>query len=312
MCKPYLTIKKDDKWLLRWFDGPLEVDGAGTGCMLIRRDVFEALGHPWFRWPEWIDEEKGTLERMSDDIDFCNRARDKGFKVVAHGNVRCGHIKQCDVANFVFEDKVLDIQWNGPSTIPVQEAWPDYGSHVPALVSLANAFRIEYVVEYGSGRYSTPTFLNKNLFPDVVKVDSYEDDSTWGVDTVRRNPDDRLSMHLGSLASMTKSLHMDADLVMVDTSEDNSEDPARWFDTRIALIEAYKDFQGLLVVHDSNFRQIRPTLEKLPFKFRAEYVPEVLSSTGIPVPTMVLSNGIDLSGLEWVDCPRKVISKTPV
>jgi hypothetical protein len=47
--------------------------GAGTGVMLIKREVLEAVEPPWFIWPN--DPERGM------DLGFCARAREKGFAV---------------------------------------------------------------------------------------------------------------------------------------------------------------------------------------------------------------------------------------
>jgi hypothetical protein len=47
--------------------------GVGTGMMLIKREVLEALGDPWFYFPE--------RSSITMDLDFCLRAIRKGFKV---------------------------------------------------------------------------------------------------------------------------------------------------------------------------------------------------------------------------------------
>lgn len=47
--------------------------GVGTGVMLIKREVLEALEDPWFFYPQ--------QSTRSMDVDFCLRAIAKGFKV---------------------------------------------------------------------------------------------------------------------------------------------------------------------------------------------------------------------------------------
>lgn len=47
--------------------------GVGTGVMLIKREVLEALGAPWFYYPEH--------STRSMDLHFCMRAIEKGFSV---------------------------------------------------------------------------------------------------------------------------------------------------------------------------------------------------------------------------------------
>lgn len=58
----------------------IEVRAAGTGGMLIRSEVFHALEDPWFR--------DGAA---SEDLMFCERARDAGFQVYCDLQAQLGH-----------------------------------------------------------------------------------------------------------------------------------------------------------------------------------------------------------------------------
>ena len=62
-------------------DDVIEVDAAGTGFMLIHRDVLEKVG-PFDYGVE------------SEDIMFCRRAREAGFTVWLDTTVRVGHVAQ--------------------------------------------------------------------------------------------------------------------------------------------------------------------------------------------------------------------------
>jgi hypothetical protein len=70
-----------------------EVESAGTGCMLIRTDVFKHLEKPYFKTVEQYIDVNGQLgcQKMTDDIYFCMKVRAAGFKIIAHGGVLCGH-----------------------------------------------------------------------------------------------------------------------------------------------------------------------------------------------------------------------------
>lgn len=61
----------------------LEVESAGSSCMLVKREVYENLEYPWYTWAKMSGE----------DIYFCRQARDKGYKIMAHCGVICGHVK---------------------------------------------------------------------------------------------------------------------------------------------------------------------------------------------------------------------------
>lgn len=68
--------------------GPVEVDVVATGCTLIHQEVFETLEAPWFVANERFIDEYGQNE----DWNFCLRARDAGFTVALHTDVKCEHI----------------------------------------------------------------------------------------------------------------------------------------------------------------------------------------------------------------------------
>lgn len=293
---PYITIQADGQWVYKWFTNIKDVTAAGTGCMLIKRHVLEKLGHPWFRWFE--SYENGIVETMSDDIDFCRRIRDLGFNIKAHGGVRCGHYKNVDVANFIVNENeaLRPITWNGPQTMASQKSWPDYGTHVPALVSLGAFTPVKTVLEYGCGRFSTPAFLNKTWFPEVDSVLSLESDQNWMVDTAKRNNDERLTLKLCSIDKMHELQVPETDVVLIDCDHDTSS--GKDFSVRSSLIKKHESSDAILVVHDSNFAQIRPSVEAAAFKYKKTYVPP----TG--PHTTVMSNKIDVTKITWQVVPR--------
>lgn len=61
--------------------GLIEIAGGGTAGMLIRREVLEAVEPPWFEY--------GTV---SEDLLFCDKAKEKGFKIHCDLALRLGHI----------------------------------------------------------------------------------------------------------------------------------------------------------------------------------------------------------------------------
>lgn len=63
--------------------GTFEVDGAGSAGMLIRRDVIDKMGDPWFETAPYI---------LNEDLMFCQKARALGYKIHATSDVTMGHI----------------------------------------------------------------------------------------------------------------------------------------------------------------------------------------------------------------------------
>ena len=65
----------------------LEVDRVGTHCLLIHRDVLEAVPEP--RFERITPENSGAT---GSDYDFCNKARRAGFKIYVDLSVIAGHL----------------------------------------------------------------------------------------------------------------------------------------------------------------------------------------------------------------------------
>jgi len=70
--------------------GLFEVKAIGTGCLLIKCDVFKKLPQPWFKY-EWYSN--GMIKRSHDWI-FCEDARNNGYKVWADSTLEIKHIGQ--------------------------------------------------------------------------------------------------------------------------------------------------------------------------------------------------------------------------
>jgi len=83
--------KQDD--VLEYLDdkrpsGLFKVKAIGTGCLLIKTDVFKKLKTPWFKY-EWFDN--GMVKRSHDWI-FCEDAINAGIDVWADNTLEIKHI----------------------------------------------------------------------------------------------------------------------------------------------------------------------------------------------------------------------------
>ena len=80
--------KDDDGWYVA-ADLPenelTEVYTAGSAGMLIRRHVLDAIGDPWFT-------PKPDAVGLGEDVWFCERARDAGYKIWCDPGALLGHI----------------------------------------------------------------------------------------------------------------------------------------------------------------------------------------------------------------------------
>lgn len=105
----YAMKKREEQWFAAWKDGklvknldewtkPEPVDYAGTGFMLVKREVIENLAK---KVPTWKGKHgdvpallmtpihNGVLE--SEDYNFCRLARENGYEIIMDPSVKLGH-----------------------------------------------------------------------------------------------------------------------------------------------------------------------------------------------------------------------------
>lgn len=103
-------LKREGAELAAWHDGallglddlpdePFEVDYAGTGFMLIKREVFERIGEslPWVRTEQhglqrrwWSFDMDGQAE-LPEDFGFCKRVREAGMSIMMDPKIELKH-----------------------------------------------------------------------------------------------------------------------------------------------------------------------------------------------------------------------------
>lgn len=66
----------------------VEIGGCGFGCVLVRKEVLRDVGYPQFEYHPALDH--GNT--ISEDTDFCLKARNKNFTLWCDPSVVCGHI----------------------------------------------------------------------------------------------------------------------------------------------------------------------------------------------------------------------------
>lgn len=66
----------------------VEIGGCGFGCVLVRKEVLKDVGYPQFEYHPALDHNN----TISEDTDFCRKAREKNFTLWCDPSVVCGHI----------------------------------------------------------------------------------------------------------------------------------------------------------------------------------------------------------------------------
>jgi hypothetical protein len=67
----------------------IEVDVTGCGGMLIKREILERIGHPWFEYKRY--SKTGEMV-ISEDVIFCKKVQDAGGKIYITRDVKAGHV----------------------------------------------------------------------------------------------------------------------------------------------------------------------------------------------------------------------------
>jgi len=75
---------------------PFEVDAGGAGCILIRRDVFDKVAWPWFKW---VENEDGS--QTSEDIYFFQKCNEVGLRMMVEPTVICNHFKEINITDLM-------------------------------------------------------------------------------------------------------------------------------------------------------------------------------------------------------------------
>lgn len=84
-----LGERPNGRFVTEWVNEFKEVESIGTGCSLIRREVFEKVKCPWFEYL-WSGDPDGRMR--TEDLVFFDKAKDLGYKVYCDGTIKCGHV----------------------------------------------------------------------------------------------------------------------------------------------------------------------------------------------------------------------------
>jgi hypothetical protein len=66
----------------------VEIGGCGFGCVLVRKDVLQVVGYPQFEYHPALNHDN----TISEDTDFCRKARENGVALWCDPSILCGHI----------------------------------------------------------------------------------------------------------------------------------------------------------------------------------------------------------------------------
>lgn len=81
-----------------WEEGLVEVTATGTGCLMIKTDVFLNVKQPWFEFTH-----NDNNEVVGEDIGFCYNAADAGYKIHVDTTIETEHLSQMRINRNYYE-----------------------------------------------------------------------------------------------------------------------------------------------------------------------------------------------------------------
>jgi len=129
----------------------------------------------------------------------------------------------------------------------------DHATHLPILIGLGLKISIIRVLELGAGSYSTPLFVNRDVFPDLVELVSVEHDPEWR-ERIRGGEGNGRIVLTDTPPTDRSRFH----LIFVDSADAAS---------RTAILRLLRESESqpaLIVVHDSENEWYHEEIEKFP------------------------------------------------
>jgi len=166
----------------------------------------------------------------------------------------------------------------------------DYATHIPILIGLARLRKIRSVLEFGCGHYSTLTFLNASVFPDLEQLHSIENDDAWATtiqEAAKNDPRWTLQLVNGEISESIPDLES-FDLILIDDSKTSAQRAAT-----IRSVATKQPQHPWIVIHDFEVDEYRDAASafKHRYRFRA-YNPETGVVANSPLDLTALNRSI--------------------
>jgi len=136
-----------------------------------------------------------------------------------------------------------------------------YATHLPVLKAIPRLWPIQRVAEFGSGLYSTPTFLDREVYPDLKFLWSNESDLEWARQhQPKEKYDPRYSpTYFSEELAIAEMIRMgQADLVLVDGATEKM---------RPVTAIAASVIAPLIVLHDAENESYRRAIDFFPRRY---------------------------------------------
>ncbi len=150
--------------------------------------------------------------------------------------------------------------------LPTRASNP-YLTHIPILLAAERWWRIQRVLEFGCGEYSTRLFLDSRCFPQLQQLDSYENDPAWAErirEQLGANPLLKLHLVNGPVAKAVGEIDIEAfDLILIDDSTTGRERC-----NTIRAVAAAQPQTPIVIIHDFEYLPYRQAASSFRHRYR--------------------------------------------
>lgn len=105
--------------LAQWGKGIVEADAVGGAAFMVAREIYEAVEPPWFFRTYTLEE--GKIIYTSEDINFCKKVKEKGYKIYLHTGITAPHLYLDEVGDVERFKKWLKTQGAATDELTAQE-----------------------------------------------------------------------------------------------------------------------------------------------------------------------------------------------
>lgn len=138
---------------------------------------------------------------------------------------------------------------------------PDsYATHQPILIGIARLRAVKNVLELGSGPFSTTMFLNREAFPELQSLVSYEDVPAWRDKVMEAvGEDERLDLRLVDAVheSAGDASRGPYDLIFIDNSA-----RMKLRESTMRAVGRAQPLQTAVVIHDFEWKPYRQAIKE--------------------------------------------------
>jgi hypothetical protein len=141
-----------------------------------------------------------------------------------------------------------------------------FATHIPVLIGVAAVCFPHRLIEFGSGNFSTLTFLDERIFPSLNQIESYENDLSWMQEMETKVAgDSRVTCRFfeGKMRDAVSQAGVAAaDLIFID-------DSANGWERAHTVTEVARTCREkpITIVHDYDLPAIRFACRKFDYRF---------------------------------------------